>query len=377
MSKLLLVAALAALSLTACSGGGGSSPTTPGQPGGGSGGGTTSSVAQSAVSDAGDLGASVHDLSDFARDEASSGLQPASACRHGVEFFAPDKKGDPNSTETQFFYDLRCSDLARDVVRLINPTGASSENVARTVASYAPHTKNALAIANENATILDATFDQYGFPYAANGFARAATAQLSLAGVETIAWGDEIVLQPVSGAVNGFCSDSAGYNVTGIPGLGITFGWQGTIPSGGSRTLNGDGSVTWDATRLGTAFKAAIGAPTIGQSTQNTICPIGTPAFTLNGATQIASDVVPVSATFLDGRLTNLTITNATFSNGDTLNAATNAQQPPWSDRFITGTLANGTTTLATFGVNAFGDGVLTVTSTGARYAIVDWRVVR
>ena len=38
-------------------------------------------------------------------------------CRNGIEYFVPDRNGDPSSTETLFFYDAACTQLARDVVR--------------------------------------------------------------------------------------------------------------------------------------------------------------------------------------------------------------------------------------------------------------------
>jgi hypothetical protein len=75
--------------------------------------------------------------------------------------------------------------------------------------------------------------------------------------------------------------------------------------------------------------------------------------------------------------LESLTITNATLSDGDTLTVSTNASEPPQSAEFITGVVSNGTTQVATFAVNSFGDGTLAVTKTGAQYVITDWHVIR
>jgi len=39
--------------------------------------------------------------------------------------------------------------------------------------------------------------------------------------------------------------------------------------------------------------------------------------------------------------------------------------------------VSNGRTSVATFHVNTFGNGALTITSTGAQYKLVDWIVVQ
>jgi hypothetical protein len=75
--------------------------------------------------------------------------------------------------------------------------------------------------------------------------------------------------------------------------------------------------------------------------------------------------------------LESLSITGATLANGDTLTVTTNASEPPSSNLYITGTVSNGSTQIATFAVDAYGDGTLTVSSSGAEYVIVDWHVVR
>ena len=46
-----------------------------------------------------------------------SGRHPNAGCVAGVEFFAPDRHGDPNSTETLRFYDRACHRLAVDAIR--------------------------------------------------------------------------------------------------------------------------------------------------------------------------------------------------------------------------------------------------------------------
>lgn len=389
----LLIAALAASALFAgCSGGGGGSsplgsvpPGNSGNPSG-NGGSGAQSQSDSAISDTNAFGSPMKDFSDFDKASgASSGLGTSArvravatgACNNGVEFFAPDKNGDPNSTETIDFYDSACSIEATDLVRIYTSTSSSSETVAVNESFFAPLNTTPIATRSSSHAITNATFNQYGYPLAADGYDLVETGALNIAGVKTLDSGSEFVLQAASGGTNGFCSDSSGFNATGFPKLGVTFGWQGGVLSGGTRTVNSDGSVTWSATHAGTTFKGAVGGLSIDQGVQNTACPISTPMFTLAGGTAVGTYSIPTTTTWLHGMLESLTVTNATLSDGDTLNVSTNASEPPQSAEYITGVVSNAGTQIATFAVSAFGDGTLTVTKNGAQYVITDWHVVR
>ncbi|MHB8148254.1 MAG: hypothetical protein ACYDGM_13490, partial [Vulcanimicrobiaceae bacterium] len=141
-TSLLLV--LAATLVFAGCGGGAGSPGTPSSltPGGGSGG-STQSPSENAIETANAFGSPVKSITTF--NNAVSSAQsidgramPQSAngtCNNGVEFFAPDKNGDPNSTEKQDFYDSACTQLARDTVRIYSMNG-TSESINRTVKVY-------------------------------------------------------------------------------------------------------------------------------------------------------------------------------------------------------------------------------------------------
>jgi hypothetical protein len=370
-----------------CSGGGGgsspnpiaSSPSTspPSQ---------TQSIA--AIADTNALGSPLKDFEDFDKTadtsqgtgtqaSASSRQSSTGACNNGVEFFAPDKNGDEDSTETVDFYDTACTDEARDVVRIYTSTGASSESVALTESLFAPGNATAIATRTETHTITNATFNTYGYPLAADGYDLVASDALTFGSLKTITSDRELVMEAASGGSNAFCSDSAGFNATGFSKLGVTFGWQGGVLAGGTRTVNAGGSVTWTATHAGTVFKGAIGALSVASGTQNTSCPIATPMFTLAGGTALGTYSIPISVTYAHGMLVSLTITNATLGNGDTLNVTTNTSLPPTSSQYVTGSVATGSTQIATFAVDAFGDGTLTVTASGTQYAITDWHVVR
>lgn len=381
---LSLSAAALAASLAACGGGagGGSSPIIPG--GGGSTSGLSSSQqSEAAISAANSLGTPLKNVDD---DNAAISLQSEGArteiagsgtCSNYTEFFAPDKNGDANSTESVLFYDAACTQPARDAVRIFTSTGANSETVARTTKLYALGNSTAVATRTESASITNASFDANGFPKLTNGFDRTETGSLSIGSVKTIDNSGEDVVLAQNAGVNQYCSDAAGFNATGIPSLNETFGWNGGTSGSATRTINGDGTVTWNATHAGTAFKGAIGALSIATGTQNTACPIATPMFTLAGGTSTGSYSIPVVATYKGSLLTDLTIANAQLANGSTLSVTTNTGVPPTNSSFISGTIGKDGTQIATFNVDAFGDGTLTVTASGDQFVITDWHVIK
>ncbi len=385
----LTLMCLATVALAACSGGGsgGGLPT-----GSGGGGGTTiQSTNEQAVAATNGVGTPVKNFSSYEASVstatpsgvasnkrfAASTASATGSCTFGVEFFSPDTAGDPNSTETKLYYDLACTDLARDTVRTYTASGSTAETVSRTEMLYAMNDGTPIATRTSTEAIAGATFDSFGFPIAADGFTRSATSQLTIAGAKTISSGDELVMQAAASGTNGFCDDSAGFNVAGSSTLGETFGWSGGVLAGGTRTVNSDGSVTWTATHAGTGYKAPIGGLSLAVGTLNSSCPIATPAFTLAGGTSDGTYSIPVVATYKSGILQSLTVTNATLSNGNTLSISTTPGALPSSSSFITGTISQSGTQVATFSVDAFGDGVLTVTKTGAQFVITDWHVVK
>jgi hypothetical protein len=343
---------------------------------------------EAVVSDANAVGSPLKNFADFDKSIGTSSVSgvgtsartradATGTCNNGVEFFAPDQNGDADSTETIDFYDSACTEKARDIVRVYAPTSASSETVAVTESLFAAGNATAIATRTSSHTISNATFNKYGYPEPADGFDLVQNDTLTIAEAKTISSGSELVMEPASSGTNAFCSDSSGFNDTGFPKLGETFGWQGGVLSGGSRTVNSDNSVTWTATHAGTTFKGAIGALSIATGAQNSTCPIATPMFTLAGGTSTGTYSIPVVATYSHGMLESLTISNATLSNGTALSVATNSSVPPSAPGYITGTISKGTTQIATFALDAFGDGTLTQTATGAQYVITDWHVVR
>jgi hypothetical protein len=380
--RILQYFALAGLfALPACGGGSGSAGgTTPSTGNGGS----TQSQAENAISVTNALGTPIKTVNDFDRSVGTSAAVRNGAraqalalgtCTNGFEFFAPDKNDDPNSTETEYFYDASCTQLARDIVR-IYAIGGSSETVNLTEKQYAIGNLSPSAQRSSAVSITHGTYGQYGYPTIAAGFDRSATSELDIAGAKTILSDDELVMEPASGGASAFCADGAGYNATGIAALDETFGWEDGVTNG-TLTIGANGSTTWQATHSGSTFKGAIGSLSIAAGTPNTACPIASPEYSLAGGTHGGTYSIPVSATFTRGELTNLTVTNASLANGNTLSVTTNANLQPTSPDFITGTVSNAGTQIATFNADAFGDGTLTITSSGKQFVIDDWHVVR
>ncbi|HTX59940.1 MAG TPA: hypothetical protein VMH02_09705 [Verrucomicrobiae bacterium] len=301
------------------------------------------------------------------------------ACHDGVEFYAPDRNGDPNSTETLTFFDSACTELARDAVRLYDlGTTAGTETVNRTVKNYAyGNATTPISVRTETTNFYQGTFGKNGFPVVAGGFVRETSSDLAIGTRKNVISDTETVMQSSTTAINDYCTDSAGYNSIGIARLDESFGWDGGAYSGGARTRNDNGSVTWSATHTGATESAPIGAFSIATGAYNAGCPISTPAYTLAGGTVKGSYTIPIVVTFTRGVVSSLTVTNASLSSGDTLNVATNAAKPPSKPGFITGTVTNGSATVAIFDVNAYGDGTLTIASNGHQFPISDWNVVR
>jgi hypothetical protein len=180
----------------------------------------------------------------------------------------------------------------------------------------------------------------------------------------------QLVIRPGLGNVSAYCQSSAGYSVKGIPSLDETFGWQNGAFAGGTRVADGRTFSTWSANASGVAVQAPIGGLSIVR-TPNASCPMMTPTFSLKGAKAIDAFSIPFTLTYRHGTLWNLSISNAEFSDGESLYVATSFDRQPT----INGTITKGNTELATFRADSRGNGGLTVTSTGAQYVVSDWIV--
>ncbi len=386
----------ATLLLVAC-GGGGTTPSATGGNGNGSGGGAPLSYAQDAISATNAVGAPLKAFAAFeksALNPSLSGTSTAivrragilnSGCTNGIVFSAPDKYGDAHSTEAQYYYDPTCKYLARDNVRIWTSTGANSETVQSSEKQYAFALSNPplTAVRQDVINIVVPNgandFDNLGYPQRSTGYQRTSTGFLNIGNSKTVVADFEMVMQPQVGTTNTFCSDQAGFNTIGLTGTPAqTYGWGGHV-SQGTRTVNADGSVTWTAIHEGATGLAALGGLGVNvAATANTTCPLGAPLFTLTGVTvPLGPHTIPVSATYDHGLLTNLSITNAQLSGGTGNGLTLNVQTVPTSNQGLTiaGTLSVNQLSEAVFNVDQFGDGLLTIATTGNQYAITDWHV--
>lgn len=345
---------------------------------------TGSENAGTGISAANVFGGRIRQLALASSDDVWTGLLPNAGrtaylgrCEDGIELLAPDRNGDPNSTEALVFYDQGCSSLALDDVRTYTTTGSRSETVHHTAALYAPGSSAAVASATSASSIANATIGRFGLPDAAAGFAEVTASQVVVRKSQVLSTAGEFVMVPGSRSSAAFCGDSAGYDPSGIVSLDSTFGWQGGVLAGGTRTVEGNGFVTWSATPSGMAYGGPIGSLSLSTATQNLTCPIARPDFTLAGGSALGTYTIPMSVTFHRGRIWSITVHDATLPGGDRLTVRTNHARHQSSRDYVSGAIRNGRTSIATFGVNAFGNGTLTVTSTGAQYKIADWIVVQ
>jgi len=169
-----------------------------------------------------------------------------------------------------------------------------------------------------------------------------------------------------------YCQSAAGYLAGGIPSLDETFGWQSGAYTGGTRGTDSRGSAVWSANASGAVLQGSIGSLSIERKSGAT-CPMNAPAFIVKGGTSSNAFTLPISMEFRRGELINLSVVNGRFASGDTLEVMTRSDRQPVQ---VLGVIMNGRAEIATFRTNASGDGRLTITSSGAQYAIGDWIVV-
>ncbi|HKU81547.1 MAG TPA: hypothetical protein VJP76_05180, partial [Candidatus Tumulicola sp.] len=142
---------------------------------------TDSQNTAAAIEAIGALGSRINLLADESASEATGKLGAANAsgaCRDGVEFFAPDRSGRFDATETREFYDAACTQPARDTHRRYYTRTATSEVVARTTEIFARGGTRPIATRRETVTFTAAAFTRFGFPNVAGGFSRTSVGTL-------------------------------------------------------------------------------------------------------------------------------------------------------------------------------------------------------
>lgn len=320
------------------------------------------------------IGSPIKELADNVT-QSSTGTN--GVCERGIKLLVPDRAGDANSQEVQVYYEPNCTRLARDTTRIYTPgTTAGSETVALTVKTYDVR-GSTISTRGTHASISNATFNKNGFPIAGDGFARSESSTISTPNhANAVDYASELIVAAQTNGSSAFCGNSAGYNAVGIPALDKTFGWQGGYLPGATRTSNADGAVTWSSTHANDLEEGPIGGLSIATGTPNAACPIATPAFTLDGGTVKRTSSAALSVTVKSGVLVGLSVTRANANGSYNLTAAAHSNVWYTNPKYITGTISGQGSALATFGVNAFGDGTLTVTKSGTTYPVIDWVVI-
>lgn len=317
------------------------------------------------------LGSRINALADASADDAESGV---GGCRNGREFLAAGAES--HSTETREFLDPGCTQIARDVLRAFALRGPANEVVDRTISLYGPHQATPIAIRRETSITAHATFDRWGFPVVRDGYAQTTFGGLWIGNLKLSAGSSQTLMPSARNRTGTFCEDSTGYTAAGIPLLDAAFGWEGgTFGTQATRADDGHGLVTLSTIQRGSTFVGPRGSLSIAAAPANHRCPANAPAFRLAGGDLGGAFAIPIRAVYRHGVLWDLTVSGATLADGYRLNAR--SVRTALGGHAVTGVLANGGVRVASLAADAFGNGTLTITSSGAQYRLIDWTIVR
>ena len=303
----------------------------------------------------------------------------ASRCHNRVEFFAPDLRGDPNSSETVDFYDLGCKKLARDRIRIWTMTGAGSETVRSTVAIYDVNGGPRVGVRTETSHISKATFGKFGYPDLSRGYVRDTRGSFDVdRRASTAQWASEFVDAPVESASVGiyeFCMDSAGFENAGSTAES-SYGWHGgTSSESPSRIVtNSDGTLTYSSVHEGKTETSGFDGIDITAATPNAACPIKTPEYGLSGGDGVGAYEIPLKARFDNFHLVGVETDGATVGDGISLDVSTTADRN--GSLHVLGIFQRDGKLLGRFVVNEVGVGGVHFYD-GETYRIFDWSVVR
>lgn len=322
----------------------------------------------------------------FSEDEAARTALPLSSrpqaaqrtarCDDGVAFSAPDRYRDVRSDETRLYYDGSCHYLARDVMRRAAESGPNGETIRENATLFFPGSSAEVASHAQTLRISDAAFGRSGATPLRGGLVLFSSSRLDTANGKQAAFDSAAVMLPSQGNVTDYCQQSAGYSISGIPSLDATFGWQTAAFSEVARASDGHGMATWSATENGVTLQAPIGSLAIAQNAVAPACPMTATEFSVTGiAAEKSAFSIPISVTFRRGLLVSISVAHAKVGN-ETLDVATGANRPRADGAYVRGIIKGARTQLATFHTDGFGNGTLTITSTGAQYVITDWIVV-
>jgi hypothetical protein len=357
MRTRLLVALGAAIAIAGCSGGGtGLSPA----PGASS---PPQSVTQQDIAQAGTeaifapvesglLDAGVFNGSMGVALTVTRAPQSNGTCTNGVERFVTVISPTQTQYETKYFYDKACTYLARDVVALVTLNSSSSETIVRTAKNY-----------NLSGTLLSTRDTNYSITGSPGNFSAVVTSDVFIGTSSSpfIEFGHQFTVAPQSGSVYTLASNSG--RVVNNANVNRSYGHMGVL-SNGTITLDNSGDVTFAGTHAGTFFRGPLGSLTLSSS----------PPFAVSGGTELGTTTVSGSVEF-DANCDIVSVNiSGTLWNGDAI-VITSSGTPPTVA--INGTITSPSgSTVATFTVDQYGDGVITYAN-GSQGLIIDWHLVR
>ena len=364
MRTRIIFALMAAIALAGCAGGGGSTV-----PGPGSGGGGSNMTSQEAVQSGADSALSTIESGDLANPLFSgstgvtlfsSSVKPMAApmtsgtCNNGVIFTKTIISPTQTQYEWQYFYDLGCTQLRRDVVSLVTQTGTSSFTIARTAKDY-----------NNSGLLMTTRTVNYAVTGSVGNFSAVATGQLVVGTSSSPAalFGHQLTVAPQSSTVSTIAGNSARVENVVIPSINESFGSDALLQNVTATLDPTTGNITYAGARNSAFFKGALGSLTIPSA----------PPFVVNGGTQIGTATVNGSIVFnsMDELLS--VALNVTLVNGDTVVVTSTGSGATIS---INGVISSPSgTQLATFSVDRFGNGIITYAN-GSQAIILDWHVV-
>jgi hypothetical protein len=336
---------------------------------------TDSDITAAALNATNAFGAPLRSLSngDVPWTLPNAASSPNGVCRDGVEYFVPDRSGDPDSQEVAQYFDRRCSNVARVTVSVRRAASAHSETIDRSTWMYERSSTTPAALRESVTVITNASFTPSGAPTARDGFITTTSTRLSVGNSVQSVDGSEVVTLPGEA---GRCEAAAGYDAAGVPSLDATFGWQSSSIEQAiqpSNVLSGTRTVV-TSNQIGRLFVGPIGSLSISGGTLQPSCPIARPAYALSGGTVSGTFKMAAQAVFRNGRLTELRVPGASTSAGYRFDAWTVAGG---RERRVQAILADARARIASIDADRFGNGVMTVTTTGEEYRLIDWTVVR
>ncbi len=273
-------------------------------------------------------------------------------------------EGSLTAQRVAYYYDARCRSLAVQIVRTTSQTSPGSATMLESASFFGRGHTTPLAVRSD-ASEVSRTRANHALTVRTSG-------QLSTTGGARFLSGSEVTMLPSLGNVAEFCLSSAGYAMSGIPSLDETFGWDESTLADGARTTGWQGLARWFATVNGDVVRAPIGTLTLSGGAGHQSCPMDSPAFALAGAVAHDAFSMPISVTFARGALQSVSVYDAKFSQGESLNVETlSVHGAPYVD----GAIERANSQIGSFRVDAFGNGTLTITSTGAQYVVTDWLV--